>query len=319
MEPEFQHATLRSRKEEEELDRSTKKFKDSSGDNPFVQTRGQVSYKDSLIGDIPEAYAQAFSFENEEVLEAEFDSELEEITEGLVEVKLTKETKNRIRAPWAKALIVKVFGRTVGYNYLTFKINAMWKPTARMDCVDLGKDIFLIKFYDHGDYDKVLRGGPCFIGEHFLAIKPWEPYFNASKSNFSSMAVWVRFLELPIEFYDRSVLLEIGKAIGPVLKIDSYTASGSRGSYASLCIQIDLKKLLINTIKVGRLYQKVMYEGLLALCFCCGRVGHKQEACCYRVQLEENTSSPEPPPMQSEKKTSQKPDQKFGEEMGKYP
>ncbi|KAK7852146.1 hypothetical protein CFP56_040086 [Quercus suber] len=43
-------------------------------------------------------------------------------------------------------------------------------------------------------------------------------------------------------------------------------------------------------------------EGLL-LCFCCGRVGHKQEAYCFRVQPEENTSSPESPPMQSEKKT----------------
>lgn len=283
MEPEFQHATPRSREEEEELDRSTKKFKGSSGDNPFVQTRGQVSYKDSLIGDIPGAYAQAFSFENEEVLDAESDSELEEIIEGLVEVKLAKETKSHIRAPWAKDLIVNVFGRTVGYNYLTFKINAMWKPTARMDCVDLGKDFFLIKFYENGDYNRVLRGGPWFIGEHFLAIKPWEPYFKASESSFSLVAVWVRFPELPIEFYDRSVLLEIGKAIGPVLRIDSYTASGSRGSYACLCIQIDLKKPLINTIKVGRLYQKVIYEGLSALCFCCCRVGHKQEACGFRV------------------------------------
>ena len=129
------------------------------------------------------------------------------------------------------------------------------------------------------------------------------------------MAVWVRFPELPIEFYDKSVLMEIGKAIGLVLRIDSYTASSSRGSYARLCIQIDLKKPLINTIKVGWLYQKVMYEGLSALCFCCGRVRHKQEACGYRVQPEENTSSPKPPPMQSKKKTPQKLDQKFREWM----
>ena len=129
------------------------------------------------------------------------------------------------------------------------------------------------------------------------------------------MAVWVRFPELPIEFYDKSVLMEIGKAIGLVLRIDSYTASSSRGSYARLCIQIDLKKPLINTIKVGRLFKKVMYEGLSALCFCCGRVGHKQEVCGYHVQPEKNTSSPKSPSMQSEKKTPQKPDQKFGEWM----
>ena len=115
-----------------------------------------MSYKDSLISDIPGAYAQAFSFDKKEIDDVKSNSEFEEISEGLAQVKLSKETKARIRAPWTKALIVKVFGRTIGYNYLTFKINALWKPAAMMGCVDLTKDYFLIKFSDNVDYDKVL-------------------------------------------------------------------------------------------------------------------------------------------------------------------
>ena len=107
------------------------------------------------------------------------------LIEGMAKVKLSKETKTCIRAPWSKALIVKVFGRTVGFSYLTFKLNALWKPATRMDCFNLGNDYFLIKFYYSDDYDKVLHGGPWFIGEHFLAIKPWEPYFRASGDNLS--------------------------------------------------------------------------------------------------------------------------------------
>ena len=160
MEPEFLHEDQQSREEEAKLERSVKKFKDSSGARPFSQHHSQVSYRDSLIGDIPGAYAQAFSFVRGEDLDVESDSELEDLIEGMAEVKLSKETKSRIRAPWSKALIVKVFDRTVGYNYLTFKINALWKPMARMDYVDLRKDFFLIKFSDDVDYDKVLRGGP---------------------------------------------------------------------------------------------------------------------------------------------------------------
>ena len=63
----------------------------------------------------------------------------------------------------------------------------------------------------------MLCGGLWFIGDHFLAIKPWEPYFRAPGDNLLSVAVWVRFLELPIEFYDIEVLKEIGSAIGLVL------------------------------------------------------------------------------------------------------
>ena len=121
----------------------------------------------------------------------------------------------------------------------------------------------------------MLRGGPWFIGEHFLAIKPWEPYFRASGDNLSSIAVWVRFPELLIEFYDIEFLKEIGSAIGPILRIDSYTATGSCGRYARLCIQIDLDKPLIKSIRIGRLVQQVKYEGISSLCFCCGGLGHK--------------------------------------------
>ena len=71
----------------------------------------------------------------------------------------------------------------------------------------------------------------------------------------------MRFPELPIEFYDIKVLKEIGSAIGPMLRIDSYIATGSRGSYARLCIQIDLDKPLIKSIRIGRLVQLIFAVG----------------------------------------------------------
>lgn len=136
------------------------------------------------------------------------------------------------------------------------------------------------------------------MGEHFLAIKPWGPYFKALEAKFTSVAL-LRLLELPIEFYDAMVLKEIGSALGLVLRIDSFTATGSRGSYARLCIQVDLDKPLIYTIKIGRLKQRVMYEGISSLCFCCGRTGHKKESCRYQILpkvaetvKEDNTPAP---------------------------
>ena len=104
-----------------------------------------MSYQETLIGDIPGAFAQAFSLDRADELDVDSNPKLEDITEGMAEVKLSKETKSCIKAPWLKALIVKVFGRLVGCNYLTFKLNALWKPVARMDCIDLSKDFFLDK------------------------------------------------------------------------------------------------------------------------------------------------------------------------------
>ena len=78
------------------------------------------------------------------------------------------------------------------------------------------------------------------------------------------------------------MLRDIGKAIGPVLRIDAHTGTESRGRFARLCVQICFDKPLIRNIKVGGINQLVQYEGLIALCFSCGRVGHKAEGCPYR-------------------------------------
>ena len=92
--------------------------------------------------------------------ESNSDEEVEEVREGLALVSLSKETKQRIRAPWSKVLIVKVFGRTVGYKFLHSRLMNLWKPSGRVDMVDLGRDFFLMRFSIREDLEMVLMKGP---------------------------------------------------------------------------------------------------------------------------------------------------------------
>ena len=132
--------------------------------------------------------------------EAESDIEEDSIVNGFASITLSREDIARIRAPWASYLIIKTLGRSVGFMFLSSKIRVMWNPSGRLDCIDLGHDFFLIKFELQDDVDKVLKGVPWFVSQHFLAICQWEPYFKASAATFSSVAVWIR---LP-EFLDSS-------------------------------------------------------------------------------------------------------------------
>ena len=105
MEAEYCNEPPRSSEEEDELGRSVKKFKESSGVKQVTPLWNTISYKDSLIGDIPGAYQQAFKLDNVWDDEKESNTEVEPLIEGMAEVKLSKDTKSRIRAPWSKALI----------------------------------------------------------------------------------------------------------------------------------------------------------------------------------------------------------------------
>ena len=142
----------------------------------------------------------------------------------------------------------------------------------------------LVKFDIVEDVDSILTGGPWFIGQHFLAIRQWEPRFKASTTTLSSVVVWIRLIELPMEFYEPNALKKIGRAIGPVLRIDYHTTNKERGRFARLCIQVNLDKPLVRKIYLGKIEQCVLYEGINALCFSCGRIRHKVEACPFIVR-----------------------------------
>ncbi|KAK9995899.1 hypothetical protein SO802_020585 [Lithocarpus litseifolius] len=161
-------------------------------------------------------------------------------TNELLTVKLSPKTRKQIRLKWAHALIVKVFGGSVGFHFLRNRVMSLWKLVGRLDCVNLGKHCFLMRFGLVEDYNNVLNGGPWFIGEHFLSIQRWEPNFKSTNVSCSLVAVWIRLPELPFEYYELDVLKEIGNTIGPVLRINLNTVSEARGWYARICVQIDL-------------------------------------------------------------------------------
>lgn len=217
------------------------------------------------------------------------DEDVNELRDGLVAIKLSKDTKKHIRERWCKVVIVKLVGRSVTFSYMQSKLNQLWKPEDRMDVVDLSHGFFLVRFYSKDDLNSVKRRGPWFLGDHFLSLRPWEPFFKPSSANISLVVVWIRLYELPIELYEAEVLRQIRESIGKVLRIDTHIAMEAKGKYARLCIQIDINKPLINTILIGQFEQFVNYEGIQKFCFSCGRLGHLKEACPYTVRKGKDT------------------------------
>ncbi|GMP90397.1 hypothetical protein CsSME_00041550 [Camellia sinensis var. sinensis] len=129
------------------------------------------------------------------------------------------------------------------------------------------------------DYSKVYMGGPWVMMDRYMTVRKWQADFKSDEVEEDTTAIWVRFPNLPIEYYDEKVLYHISKALGKPLKIDINTAMTARGKYARVCIEIDLRKPLISHITIGRYHYIVEYEHLHLLCFSCGCVRHRKEKC----------------------------------------
>ena len=127
------------------LTRSTKKFKDSHqlAEDKEDNIHAKVgSYRDKLVGSIPGAFEKAFGFASAMQEDIESDNEEEHAQDGNIKVCFSRDDKTRMRAPWYQALIIKPFGRKVGYSFLVSNIRSMWNPRGSMDCIDLGFDFF---------------------------------------------------------------------------------------------------------------------------------------------------------------------------------
>ena len=86
-----------------------------------------------------------------------------------------------------------------------------------------------------------------------------------------------------VELYTETFLVRAGVKLGTMLKIDQNTSIHSRGKFARICVEINLRRKLVPAILVlGREF-KVEYEGLHLICFNCGQYGHRMEICMETV------------------------------------
>lgn len=87
-------------------------------------------------------------------------SEDESNENGCLNIRLIKEEKQRIIAPWLKSLVLKVLGRRFGFKFLERRIIQLWNPKGTVSLADLGNDYYLAQLNNDEDYNVALFGGP---------------------------------------------------------------------------------------------------------------------------------------------------------------
>lgn len=138
------------------------------------------------------------------------------------------EDKIRLYQPWLHSMIVNVYGKTVGFEYISSILKDIWKMSEDLHIIDLGRYLFLIKLKKVENFHRALHEGPWSIGKFFLTVRRWESKFSTSQVVLPSTAIWVRLQKLPFEFYDLTLLKHVGKILGILLKIDASTFDKKR-------------------------------------------------------------------------------------------
>lgn len=87
------------------------------------------------------------------------------------DIPVTAEERNNLCRHWRKAIIIKLFGRRIGYKFMYGRLPKFWNISGEFELIDLQHDFFLVCFHENFDYECVLYDEPWMILGHYLTIQ----------------------------------------------------------------------------------------------------------------------------------------------------
>lgn len=121
---------------------------------------------------------------------------------------------------------------------------------------------------------KVIDKGPWLVFDHYVTVQLWSPDLISPKAQIDKTLVWIRFPGLNVFYYDESILLAMAAVVGRLAKVDTNTLDVKRGSFASVCVEMNLTKPIVGKVWLKGYWYKVEYKGLHSICTNCGYYGH---------------------------------------------
>ncbi|XP_043710419.1 uncharacterized protein LOC122659372 [Telopea speciosissima] len=138
------------------------------------------------------------------------------------------------------------------------------------------------------------RRSPGRFGKQLIHFQRWKPNFCIHDKHVDTKLVWVRFPDLPFEYWHENVLQSMAKVIGRPMDLDSRTWNGVMGHFAHVLVEVE------DSSSFSRVYefqverkqprseipyffkQFIVYEDELDRCSYCKRVGHVSNGCCQK-------------------------------------
>lgn len=131
------------------------------------------------------------------------------------------------------------------------------------------------------------------INNSLFRLFRWTPDFKLGKES-SFVAVWVKFFNLPLHYYNTASLCRLGSLLGNVVGIHHSTLELTHQVFAKVCIEMDVTKPFLDTLWIGPSRESglnipVEYEGNNSFCNYCGLLGHTVGLCRKEKQAQGKT------------------------------
>jgi hypothetical protein len=148
----------------------------------------------------------------------------------------------------------------------------------------LENGLYLFRFVDIKARDEVMEAKLWHIANKPLILRKWTPGMQLLKISLSTVHVWIKMHNLPIEFWNSTCLSYVASGVGKPLCADSVTEEQIRLGFARVLVEIDIDSVFPKEVEVigvdgGRVVVGIEYPWLPVKCKKCRSFGHLSHSC----------------------------------------
>ncbi|XP_042487030.1 uncharacterized protein LOC122067260 [Macadamia integrifolia] len=138
------------------------------------------------------------------------------------------------------ALIGRVNFKSISMDDIRKEVSEAWNLKGGVKMALMGKGYILFKFDKEDDMAALWRRSLTRVARHVLKFQRWKPNFDVHSKNITTKLIWIRFSDLPLEYWHEKILLTMAKAAGRPVALDRCTRAASMGSFARVQVEIEM-------------------------------------------------------------------------------
>jgi hypothetical protein len=152
----------------------------------------------------------------------------------------------------------------------------IWRLPGRVVFKEILENLWLFKFFDVGDKQKVMVGRPWSYDRTLLILHDFDRKLAPYQMDFSVSPIWVQIHNMPLGCMNQEVGFQIGSMLGKVEELAVAEDNVGCGRYLRIRVAINLYRPLewgMTLFLTGNsCWVSFKYEKLIVLCFNCGRI-----------------------------------------------
>jgi hypothetical protein len=204
--------------------------------------------------------------------------------DGRVVVKPPKEAIEEGILKWSPSLVGQFLDKPLPFYIVKRAVDSIWAQYGKIEVFLLENGLYLFRFENEQTRDEVMEAKIWHMANKPLILRKWTPGMQLLKLSLSSIPVWIKIHNLPVEFWNSICLSYVASGVGKPLCADSVTEEQIRLGFARVLVEINIDSDFPKEVEVvgadgNRVIVGVEYPWIPVKCKKCKTFGHLAHTC----------------------------------------